>query len=64
MSLTWLIHKPVVSSVIFGARPVNQVTDNAKAASLSLSPEQMTRLDDASDLGYPYSFMSNIQGRW
>ncbi len=66
VSLAWLIHKPVVSAVIFGARTVDQVTDNAAAAELSLSPEQMTRLDEASafDVGYPYDFMSRIQGRW
>jgi aryl-alcohol dehydrogenase-like predicted oxidoreductase len=66
VALAWLIHKPAVSSVIFGARNVEQLEDNAKAAELKLPAAAMQRLDDASafDLGYPYDFMQRIQGRW
>lgn len=66
VALAWLLHKPVVSSVIFGARTVDQLEDNAKASALTLSADHMTRLDDASsfELGYPYGFMKNVQGRW
>ncbi len=66
VALAWLLHKPVVSSVIFGARTIEQLEDNAKATELSLTADHMTRLDAASDfeLGYPYGFMKNVQGRW
>ncbi len=66
VALAWLLHKPQVTSVIFGARTVAQVDDNLPAASLKLSPEAMKRLDDASalELGYPYDFMARIQGTW
>ncbi|HMR08705.1 MAG TPA: aldo/keto reductase, partial [Polyangiaceae bacterium] len=57
---------PGVTSVIFGARSVSQLRDNLKAAELQLTKEQLATLDDASqfELGYPYAFMKNIQGRW
>ena len=66
VALRWLLQKPAVTSVIFGARTLAQLDDNLKAAELKLSPEAMKRLDDASafELGYPYDFMKRIQGRW
>lgn len=66
VALAWLLHKPEVTSVIFGARTVAQLDDNVPAAAVKLSPQMMQRLDDASayELGYPYDFMSRIQGSW
>ena len=66
VSLAWLLHKPIVASVIFGARTVAQLDDNLRAASVELDEEQMKKLDEASafELGYPYEFMGNVQGRW
>jgi aryl-alcohol dehydrogenase-like predicted oxidoreductase len=66
VALAWLLHKPQVTSAIFGARDIAQLESNVKATELSLSPEQLKRLDDASplELGYPYGFMGSVQGRW
>jgi aryl-alcohol dehydrogenase-like predicted oxidoreductase len=66
VALAWLLHKPAVASVIFGARSVAQLDDNLKSAELKLSPAQLTRLDDASafELGYPYDFIKRISGAW
>ncbi len=66
VALAWLLHKPVVSSVIFGARNAEQLDGNLKAADLKLSDEQVAALDEASkfDVGYPYQFMGQVQGRW
>jgi len=66
VSLAWLLAKPAVTSVIFGARSVEQLDDNLKAADVKLSTEDVKRLDDASafELGYPYNFIANIQKRW
>ncbi len=67
VSLAWLLARPAVTSVIFGARSVTQLDDNLKAVELKLSPEQMARLDEASafELGYPYEFIAGISdGRW
>lgn len=66
VALAWLLHKPQVTSVIFGARTVAQLDDNVPAATLRLPDAAMKRLDDASafELGYPYDFMARIQGSW
>jgi aryl-alcohol dehydrogenase-like predicted oxidoreductase len=66
VSLAWLLAKPQVTSVIFGARTVDQLEDNLKAAELKLTDGQVKVLDEASafDLGYPYTFLSQVQGRW
>jgi aryl-alcohol dehydrogenase-like predicted oxidoreductase len=66
VALRWAIQKPMISSVIFGARTLEQLEDNLKAGELTLSAEDMKRLDDASayELGYPYQFMNGIQSRW
>jgi aryl-alcohol dehydrogenase-like predicted oxidoreductase len=66
VALAWLLHKPQVTSVIFGARTEAQVDDNVRAAELTLTDEQLQRLDEASafELGYPYDFMGRIQSRW
>jgi aryl-alcohol dehydrogenase-like predicted oxidoreductase len=66
VALAWLLHKPTVSSVIFGARTLEQLDDNLAAAALVIPAEQLRQLDDASafDLGYPYDFMGRIQGSW
>ena len=66
VSLAWLLAQPQVSACIFGARSQAQLEENLKATDLALSAEQVARLDEASrfDLGYPYAFMKDIQGRW
>lgn len=66
VALAWLLAKPVVSSVIFGARSVAQLEENLGACDLTLSPEVVTRLDKVSapELGYPYDMLKNIDGGW
>jgi aryl-alcohol dehydrogenase-like predicted oxidoreductase len=66
VSLAWLLVKPTVTSVIFGARSVEQLDDNLKAADVALTTDEVKKLDDASafEVGYPYKFIANIQKRW
>lgn len=66
VALAWLLARPVVSSVIFGARNVAQLDENLGAAELDLPAEALARLDavSAPDLGYPYDFIKNIDGAW
>ncbi len=67
VSLAWLLARPTVTSVIFGARSVAQLDDNLKAVEVKLSPEQVARLDQASayEVGYPYEFIAGVaDGRW
>ncbi|MBK9033599.1 MAG: aldo/keto reductase [Myxococcales bacterium] len=66
VALAWLLHKPTVTSVIFGARTVAQLEDNVAAAAVKLTPAEVQALDDASayDVGYPYDFLARINGAW
>ena len=57
VALAWLVDRPTVTSVILGARTVEQLDDNLGAAGLHLTDEETARLDAASDPGaadYPY----------
>lgn len=66
VAIAWLLRKPQVTSVIFGARTLEQLDDNVAAAELDLPDTLFETLEEASelDLGYPYSFIKNVQGRW
>jgi len=66
VALAWLLAKPQVSSVIFGARTVAQLDANLAGADVKLAAEQVKRLDEASaiELGYPYDFISRVQPTW
>ena len=57
VALAWLMQRPAVSSVILGARTVEQLRQNLGAADLVLAPEQVARLDAVSAPAvsdYPY----------
>lgn len=66
VALAWLLGRSTVSSIIFGARTAAQLDENLGAAALKLDNGHKKRLDEVSaiELGYPYNFMSDIQGRW
>jgi aryl-alcohol dehydrogenase-like predicted oxidoreductase len=66
VALAWTMRRPTVASVIFGARSLAQLEDNLAAAHLTLAPEHLEALEQASafELGYPYDFMKRIQGTW
>ena len=66
VSLAWLLAKPQVTSVIFGARTIQQLEQNLAGADLELAPRHLEILDAASafDLGYPYEFIKNTQSTW
>ena len=56
VALAWLLQRPLVTSVIIGGRTTAQFEDNLKAAELSLSADEVARLDKVSQpvLIYPY----------
>ncbi len=66
VSLAWLLAKPQVTSVIFGARTIEQLDANLAAADLELSAKHLELLDKASafELGYPYAFIQATQPSW
>jgi len=56
VALNWVLSRPTVSTVIFGARDETQLRENLRAADWKLTPDQIARLDAASvtPLAYPY----------
>lgn len=57
VALAWLLSRPAMTSVILGARTVEQLHGNLAAAELELTPEQLDRLTEASAPrvdDYPY----------
>jgi len=61
VALNWLLRKPTVSTVIIGARNEQQLRDNLDAARFVLSPEQVARLDEASQTQVPYPYWHQRQ---
>jgi myo-inositol catabolism protein IolS len=49
VTLAWLLHQPGVTSVIAGARQLDQIRQTAQAANLALSPETLAHLSAATD---------------
>jgi aryl-alcohol dehydrogenase-like predicted oxidoreductase len=56
VALAYTMGKPAVTSVIVGARTEDQLADNLAAADLSLSADEVARLDEASAQPLPYPF--------
>jgi aryl-alcohol dehydrogenase-like predicted oxidoreductase len=57
VALAWVAAQPAVTSVILGARTIEQLEDNLGAASLTLTPEELAKLSDVSKpemSDYPY----------
>src|SRR5215469_16715196 len=57
VALAWLVDRPAVTSVILGARTMEQLDDNLGAAELHLTADEANRLDEVSDpapADYPY----------
>jgi aryl-alcohol dehydrogenase-like predicted oxidoreductase len=63
ISLAWLLAKPVVTSVIIGAKRMEQLTDNLAAVDVKLSEDQIKKLDEVSTLPPEYpGWMLPFQG--
>jgi aryl-alcohol dehydrogenase-like predicted oxidoreductase len=54
VALAWLLHQPVVTSVIIGARKESQLKDNLGAVDLKLDAEDLKKLDEVSKLAPEY----------
>lgn len=62
-ALAWTLAKPFVTSVIIGARTVEQLEDNLAAVDVRLTDEEMSRLDTVSALPPEYpGWMLERQG--
>jgi aryl-alcohol dehydrogenase-like predicted oxidoreductase len=63
VALAWLLAKPVVTSVIIGARSTEQLDDNLAAVALTLTDDEFSRLDEVSALPAEYpGWMLSRQG--
>lgn len=63
IALAYVLHKPFVSSVIIGAKSVEQLDDNIAASEVVLSADELARLDAVSALPAEYpGWMLERQG--
>src|ERR1700744_1796973 len=61
IALNWLLQRPTVSTVIFGARNEEQLRQNLAAAGWNLTPDQVAKLDAASKTNAPYPYWHQRQ---
>jgi len=54
VALAWLLHQSAVTTVIIGAKTVEQLDDNLKATTITLDEGQLKRLEDVSKLTPEY----------
>ena len=65
IALAWLLHQPHVTSVIVGAKRVDQLADNLAAVEVTLNDEELATLDAASKLSPEYpGWMIERQGEY
>ncbi|CAE6724742.1 aldo/keto reductase [Paraburkholderia haematera] len=63
IALAWLLHQRVVTSVIVGAKKIEQLDDNIAATGVSLSADELAKLDQVSTLPAEYpGWMLERQG--
>ncbi|MCR5878486.1 aldo/keto reductase [Phenylobacterium sp. J367] len=54
VALAWLLAKPHVMSIIIGAKTLEQLDDNLAAVDLTLTAQDVARLDEVSELAAEY----------
>lgn len=58
LALAWLLHQPVVSSVIIGATKIHQLHDNLKAVDVIFTENELSLLNEVSKL--PVEYPGNV----
>jgi aryl-alcohol dehydrogenase-like predicted oxidoreductase len=61
IALNWLLRRPTVSTLIVGARNEEQLKANLGAVGWKLTPEQVAKLDTASELPKAYPYWHQVQ---
>ena len=61
IALNWLLQRPTVSTVVIGARNEEPLRANLGAIGWKLTPDQIARLDAASDVPLPYPYWHQRQ---
>jgi len=63
LALAWLLHQPVVTTVIIGAKKNDQLQDNLKSVDVTFTPDELKKLDEVSKLPAEYpAWMLERQG--
>lgn len=63
IAIAWLLHQPVVTTVIIGATKQHQLIDNLNSVKVELTPDELHMLDDISKLNPEYpGWMIERQG--
>ncbi len=60
VTLAWLLRRPAITTLIVGARTTDQLADNLAAADLSLSDDEVKRIDDVSAKPLPYPLWHQV----
>jgi len=65
IALNWLLQRPTISTLIFGARDEKQLRANLDSVGWQLTPDQIARLDAAGKvpLAYPYWHQTQFADR-
>ena len=62
IALAWLLHQPAVTSVIIGAKRLNQLDDNLGSVDVALGDDELERLNTVSALSPQYpGWMQSLQ---
>jgi len=63
VALAWVLAKPLITSIIIGARTEEQLDANLAALDVTLTPDEVAKLDAVSkpSWGYPYEFIATRQ---
>ncbi|WP_313387985.1 aldo/keto reductase, partial [Achromobacter aegrifaciens] len=65
VALAWLLHQQAVTSVIIGAKRVDQLDDNLAATAIRLTADELAELDQVSALPPEYpGWMHVRQGEY
>lgn len=63
IALAWLLHQPAVTSVIIGAKNIEQLTQNLNAVNVQFTEDELKNLDEVSKLTKEYpAWMLERQG--
>jgi aryl-alcohol dehydrogenase-like predicted oxidoreductase len=63
LALAWLLHQPVVTTVIIGAKKPEQLLDNLKAVDVKFTADELKKIDEVSKLTPEYpQWMLERQG--
>ncbi|MCC7424099.1 MAG: aldo/keto reductase [Planctomycetaceae bacterium] len=56
IALNWLLQRPTVSTIVIGARNEEQLRQNLGAVGWNLTPQQVKKLDAASEVPFAYPY--------